>query len=153
MIPSETPSELSNVRLAANRANAAKSTGPRSAKGKRAASQNSRKHGLTALKIRDATTRELATSLAAELSPYGADLAPSLARGFETLAEISAVRSDFICSVDISTASLVELVRLASKVSSLERYKRGASARNSRLLCEVLLLGHVTNKTNPNAFR
>ena len=39
---------LSEKKLAANRANAAKSTGPRSAEGKRAAAMNAVSHGLTA---------------------------------------------------------------------------------------------------------
>ena len=39
---------VSNRQLAANRANAAQSTGPRSPEGKSRSAQNSRKHGFTA---------------------------------------------------------------------------------------------------------
>ena len=39
---------VSPKRLAANHANAARSTGPRSAEGKARSAQNSRKHGFTA---------------------------------------------------------------------------------------------------------
>jgi hypothetical protein len=45
---SRTPKPISEKQLAANRANAARSTGPRSPEGKARAAQNSRKHGFTA---------------------------------------------------------------------------------------------------------
>src|SRR5258705_3504018 len=46
--PSASASTVSDRKLAANRANAAKSTGPRTAAGKRASSLNATTHGLTA---------------------------------------------------------------------------------------------------------
>ncbi|MGD0500487.1 MAG: hypothetical protein ABSC23_18850, partial [Bryobacteraceae bacterium] len=45
---SHTPCLVSPQRIAANRANAAKSTGPRSPQGRARSSQNARKHGFTA---------------------------------------------------------------------------------------------------------
>jgi hypothetical protein len=42
------PKNMSPQQLAANRANAARSTGPRTAQGKAASSRNARKHGFTA---------------------------------------------------------------------------------------------------------
>ncbi|MGD0500648.1 MAG: hypothetical protein ABSC23_19685, partial [Bryobacteraceae bacterium] len=45
---SHTPCLVSPKRIAANRANAAKSTGPRTSAGRARSAQNARKHGFTA---------------------------------------------------------------------------------------------------------
>ncbi|HXB70385.1 MAG TPA: hypothetical protein VNY05_19205 [Candidatus Acidoferrales bacterium] len=47
-MPRSKPKPVSDEQLAANRANAARSTGPRSPEGKARAAQNARKHGFTA---------------------------------------------------------------------------------------------------------
>jgi hypothetical protein len=67
---------LSTARQAANAANARLSTGPRTAEGKAHASQNARKHGLTArdLVLREGEQEEfddLLASYQAELDPQG----------------------------------------------------------------------------------
>jgi hypothetical protein len=54
-----TPKPVSARRLAANRENAARSTGPRSPEGKARAAQNSRKHGFTASKFAIVRIEEL----------------------------------------------------------------------------------------------
>jgi hypothetical protein len=76
---------LSPEKLAANRANATKSTGPRTAEGKAAASRNAFKHGLTGESL--ALPPELAAEVETRQKEYEAALAPrgrverDLARG------------------------------------------------------------------------
>ncbi len=71
-----TEAELSDARLAANRANARRSTGPRTPEGRARSSANSFKHGLTARKVHlaaaDKDDYEAHTAaLLAELRPSG----------------------------------------------------------------------------------
>ena len=68
---------ISSARLAANRANAGKSTGPRSPEGKARSSQNSIKHGLSSrcFVVRDdeiGEFEELRDSLCSQVAPKGA---------------------------------------------------------------------------------
>lgn len=58
------------AQIAANRRNAAKSTGPKTAQGKEASSQNAQKHGLTA-KIPDDEVRRIAEIITAEFPAEG----------------------------------------------------------------------------------
>ena len=62
----------SEARRAANRANAQKSTGPRSLAGKARASQNARRHGLGSQVTADPLAREWIASLATALAGEGA---------------------------------------------------------------------------------
>jgi hypothetical protein len=143
-------SETKERRFAANRANAARSTGPKSARGKRVASQNSRKHGLTRLNVHDRGASELGTALAAELSPRAVHLASTLANCFETLCEISTVRSGYVRRADIWNSPLEELASAASKICNLERYEGPARSRLDRIVTEILLLGRIIDKTDPS---
>ncbi len=59
------------AQIAANRRNAAKSTGPKTSRGKVTSSQNAQKHGLTA-KIPEDEVRRLATIIGAEFPAEGA---------------------------------------------------------------------------------
>ena len=72
---------LSARKLAANRANAQKSTGPRTPEGKRCSSQNARRHPLrsTAVAVRDGRIGERASDFARLLKELHADLRPQSA--------------------------------------------------------------------------
>ena len=64
---------ISTAKLAANRANAMKSTGPRTAAGKARAAQNARRHGLRAAALADAGFSEKAKDLARLIAGKGAN--------------------------------------------------------------------------------
>ena len=90
LLPGDRIMACSEARLAANRANALKSTGPKSEEGKEASRRNSLKHGLTGGGVvipgEDAAdvARE-AAALRAELAPDGAPMARLLADRVATL--------------------------------------------------------------------
>ena len=90
---------VSPKRLAANRANAARSTGPRSAEGKARSAQNSRKHGFTA-------------SIFAVVR-------------LEELDEIARLREDLIaCYQPVNSQELFAIERIALAQQSLLRAAR-----------------------------
>jgi hypothetical protein len=70
---SEVPSMVSPRKLAANRANAKKSTGPRTAAGKARAAQNARRHGLRAAVLADGGFTEEVKELARLFAGKGAN--------------------------------------------------------------------------------
>ena len=83
--------------LAANRRNAQKSTGPRSSEGKRRASQNSRRHGFTAVSFRAGDPKQvelLARQIAGKTTnPVVLEKARGIAQATFDLAQFDAPRS------------------------------------------------------------
>jgi hypothetical protein len=120
--------------IAANRANARHSTGPRTAAGKRKSSHNAYRHGLSSSMPSDlpsaATVNLIALELAGEHAAgdrlaSAADFASAQAE----LLRIRAIRADEFAKVDRNDISnLKELGRLAA----LDRYERYALTKRRR---------------------
>src|SRR5215472_12519925 len=112
-------SEISEKRLAANRANAQKSTGPRSPEGKARSSQNARKHGFTASTF-------------------------SIIR-VEDVDEIARLRADLIaCYQPVNSQELFALERMAIAQQTLLR-----AARLEAGLCTTTLDYALDSHCNP----
>src|SRR5436190_3691380 len=88
---------VSQRQLEANRRNARKSAGPKTAAGRRTASQNARTHGLNAIAMRDASIQDAIAKLAAMIcggdsTPIEAELATIIAESEITLRRVRAAR-------------------------------------------------------------
>ena len=137
--------KLSDRKLAANQANARKSTGPRSAKGKQASRLNARKHGLAKHGLAkqpfsSMETRELAASIADGLATHESELARTVATCFDTLNNICEIRSGYIRETDLESASFDDLKELATRISRLDRYERSTSSRLNRAIVDILVM-------------
>ena len=123
----------SEKQIAANRANALRSTGPKTVAGKRKSSRNAYRHGLsrpvpcdsaTSAKV-DATARVLAGEQATE------DRLTSAAdymRAQLELHRIRSIRTERLARIDLDDNNLEGLWRL----SALDRYERYALTRRRR---------------------
>jgi len=114
------------MQIAANRANAKRSTGPKTAAGKQRSSGNAFRHGLSGPLPADALTTAAIEGIARAVVA-GADFAPEEAIAFATsqleLRRIREVRKDLL--MDLAPR---ELRRLAA----LDRYERVALTKNRR---------------------
>ena len=119
--------------IAANRANAQRSTGPKTALGKMKSSRNSFRHGLSWPLPLDLATSSKVDALARALTPRDAGEAEwTSAVEFATaqleLLRIRTLRTELLRTVDISHLDTPQLQRLAS----LDRYERYAHTRRRR---------------------
>ena len=119
--------------IAANRANAQRSTGPTTALGKRKSSRNSFRHGLSWPLPPDLATSSKVEALARALTPRDAgDAEWTSAMEFATaqieLVRIRTIRTALLRAVDIGNLDTRELQRLAS----LDRYERYAHTNRRR---------------------
>jgi hypothetical protein len=123
----------SEKQIAANRANAMRSTGPKTAAGKLKASRNAFRHGLstevswdsaTSAKI-DAISRVLAGEQASE---YRLTSAADFTRAQLELVRIRSIRTERLAKIDLNDNNLQELRRLAA----LDRYERYALTKRQR---------------------
>ena len=117
--------------IAANRANAQRSTGPKTALGKMKSSRNSFRHGLSWPLPLDLATSSKVDALARALTPRDAGEAEwTSAVEFATaqieLVRIRTIRTELL--VDIDNLNTQELQQLAS----LDRYERYAHTRRRR---------------------
>jgi hypothetical protein len=118
--------------IAANRANAKKSTGPKSAAGKLRSSRNAYRHGLSGPLLPAPPTLTKVHSIAGELTGAAADFALA----HIDLLRIRAIRTEQFAKVapnDGSNLNKKELIRLAA----LDRYERYALTKRRRASREL----------------
>jgi hypothetical protein len=118
----------SQKQVAANRANATHSTGPKTAAGKMKSSRNSFRHGLSTLLPMDVAGSSKANEIARLLSAENAcatDAAVVFARAHVELLQIRAIRTEMLVSIDLGSATAGQLQRLVA----LDRYERYAQTK------------------------
>jgi hypothetical protein len=119
--------------IAANRANAQKSTGPRTAAGRLKSSRNAFRHGLSLPLRIDMTTSAKADAIGRALArdQAGEDqrvAAAEVAQAQLELLRIRAVRAELTAMIDVTSGNLEQLQRLAA----LDRYERFAHTKRRR---------------------
>jgi len=123
----------SEKQLRANRENAKRSTGPKSAAGRLTSSRNALRHGLSCPLSSDPAAAMKARQFAQMLVPEGADdtqvvAAAEMAQAQAQLLRVAAARRKLMANLDFASASLTEVRRLAA----LDRYERLALTRRHR---------------------
>ena len=126
----------SEKQIAANRANAKRSTGPKTAAGKLRSSRNAFRHGLSGPLLSDPTTLAKVDWIAGEVAgDQASDHQKAAAQGFARaqieLLRIRSIRSEQSTKMDLNDCTpgnFRELKRLAS----LDRYERYALTKRRR---------------------
>ena len=121
----------SEKQIAANRVNAERSTGPRTAKGKRASSRNAYRHGLSRPLpfVPDPTVEAIAQAVLGEHPGEERLLfAAEFAQAHLELLRIRATRADMIMAIKWDHPGAQPLRQLAS----LDRYERYAQTKRRR---------------------
>ena len=117
--------------IAANRRNAQRSTGPRTAAGRSVSSRNSLRHGLSLPQEMDAATMaaidELAQLIAIDCQ-NNQKLKEEAATALLDLMRIRKVRNEMLAALDLATATPDELQRLLA----IDRYESRARTRRRR---------------------
>src|SRR5205085_11687208 len=119
--------------IAANRANAQKSTGPKTAAGRLKSSRNALRHGLSLPLRFDTETYEKADAIARALTRDQTDqqqglAATELAQAQIELLRIRTVRAELIAAIDLASGDVEALRRLAA----LDHYERLAYTKRRR---------------------
>jgi hypothetical protein len=119
--------------IAANRANAKKSTGPRTAAGRLKSSRNAFRHGLSLPLPLDMKTSAKADAIGRALTRDQASeeqrvAATEVAQAQLELLRIRAVRAELTAMVDLASGNLEQLARLAA----MDRYERFAHTKRRR---------------------
>ena len=119
--------------IAANRRNAQRSTGPRTAAGRSVSSRNALRHGLSLHQEKDAATRAAINELAQLIAPDGSDNqklvdVEEAAAALLDLMRIRKVRNEMLAAMDLATATPDELQRLLA----IDRYESRARTRRRR---------------------
>ncbi|MBV8753765.1 MAG: hypothetical protein JO328_12975 [Hyphomicrobiales bacterium] len=132
-------------RIAANRGNAARSTGPRTAAGKRKVATNALRHGLRASIDADPETSGVVARIAAVLA--GPDASPHLRALIRPIAEAQAdmlrIRSTRTKLIDLGAAANAgegetdPIVSSLATLVRLDRYERSAMRRRQVALREL----------------
>jgi hypothetical protein len=123
----------SEKQLRANRENAKRSSGPKTAIGRLRSSRNALRHGLSLPLTADPAASMKARQMAQMLVPEGADdaqvmAAVEVAQAHAQLLRVAAIRSKLMANLDFASADLKQVRRLAA----LERYERRALTRRQR---------------------
>lgn len=119
--------------IAANRANAKKSTGPKTAAGRLKSSRNAFRHGLSLPLPFDLVTSKTARALTRLLTPDQPDeeklnAATAVAQAQLELIRIREVRAKLTAEMDLTSFTFEQLQRLAA----LDRYERLAATKRRR---------------------
>ena len=119
--------------IMANRANAQKSTGPKTAAGRLKSSRNAYRHGLSLPLRLDNATSAKADAIAHALAQDQVDekklaAAAEVARAQLELLRIRAARAELMAEIDLASGDLNRLKRLAA----LDRYERAAATKRRR---------------------
>jgi hypothetical protein len=122
-----------DAQIAANRANAQKSTGPKTAAGRLNSSRNALRHGLSLPLRLDTEESAKAGAITRALTPNRANeeqllAATELAQAQIELLRIRAVRAELMAAVDLASADVGSLRRLAA----LDHYERLAYTKRRR---------------------
>jgi hypothetical protein len=125
----------SEKQIAANRANAKRSTGPKTAVGKMRSSRNAFRHGLSCPLPPGLATSPKVHAIARALTSEGAcgehwASAVEFANAQYELLKIRAIRTEMMLGVDVECLNTQELRKLAS----LDRYERYSHTRRRRAL-------------------
>jgi hypothetical protein len=119
--------------IAANRANAKRSTGPKTVGGRRASSRNALRHGMCSGSLIDESNSTEVDNLVRALSPQDAD-GDQTATGWQValvqmeLSRIRSFRATLIASLDPKRGEIGELRRLIL----IDRYERIARAKRRK---------------------
>jgi len=121
----------SEAKRAANRANAARSTGPRSASGKQRSSRNAFHHGLTAA-LASPADPEVITLAKRMVGEEPDSVALEAAR-----AQVEVEKARAILSAEIARAADLPLDEGLRRIELAHRYARRFMARRDRALAEL----------------
>ena len=128
--------------IAANRANAQKSKGPKTAAGKLRSSRNAYRHGFSCPMLWDPVTSAKAGAIAHAVigddpSEDKLTLAVEFARAQLELQRIRAARADLVATIDFDNQNNHEIVHRLQRLVSLDRYERYAHAKRRRALVKA----------------
>ena len=123
----------SEKQLRANRENAMRSTGPKTAAGRLKSSRNALRHGLSLPLTADPVAAMKAGQIEQLLAPEAADdlqvvAAVEMAQAQVQLLRVAAVRRKLIAGLEVGSVNLNQVRRLAA----LDRYERQALVRRRR---------------------
>ena len=123
----------SEKQLRANRENAKRSTGPKTAAGRLTSSRNALRHGLSRPLEADPAALIRVRQMTGLLVPEGADdtqiaAAVAVAQAEAQLLRVAAIRSNLLAELDLASANPKQLRRL----EALDRYERQAHTRRRR---------------------
>lgn len=127
---------VSERQVAANRANARKSTGPKTTAGKLKSSQNARRHGLSIPLAIDTAASPGAAALVRSLAgedPSTLEAAIEYAQAQIELKHIQVERNRLIATFDVDQPD----IRTLRCVASLDRYERYSNTRRRRAAREL----------------
>jgi hypothetical protein len=133
----------SERKIAANRNNARKSTGPRTEAGRATSRQNARRHGLATGIGSDPAFRDDIEMLAALLSRASGrenigEFAREAAEAHLDLVRIRKIRAGVYARMRFfGDASTEDLMEAAEQFARLERYERRAFSRRKRAMCLI----------------
>ena len=124
----------SERQIAANRANAKKSSGPRSADGKARSRRNALRHGLSIASRAIPAFQQNVIMLARALSPAGEDIGGAALDAADAEIDILRVRKYRATLIEESRGKSGPLSFNLDKLDALERYERRAFSRRNKAL-------------------